>query len=180
MHDRFTLITALWIALILAGCSNGPSPINGTWTAAPEFREVNNSFCQARLTPQKDDRAYYSFFLLTLVNRSDEDLVFDWNASRYLFDGKPKGALVFAGIDPEAVKNGTIPIETVPPGGRLERILMPKRLITWNSIQHQSPGNRGITPGLLPAGDNGVLLSFRQAGVRVTMPLSVSIALEPN
>jgi hypothetical protein len=168
------------IMLILAGCSGASSPFKGRWVAAPSFQEADHSFCRARLSVKKGDNAYYSYFLLSLVNKGDEALYIDWNASRYLFNGKPQGGLVFEGIDPEAVKNNAVPVEAIAPGETFKRPLMPMRLIAWTPIRDKSTTSRSITPGMLPAGDNGIRLSLRQAGNRIRLPLSVSIALEKH
>ena len=168
MSGRFVHpITAL-IIFILASCSGAPTDFKGTWNATPDYHEVVNSVYKVRLTPQKGSNSYYAFFLLSLVNNSGTALSIDWNASRYVHGGKPEGRLVFEGIDPQAVKTHTVPIESIPPGGQLERKLMPMRLIAC-----------GITPGMLPAGENGVLLSLRQAGGSPqTISLSVSLSIE--
>ena len=168
----------VWIVLFLASCSGAPSPFKGTWVATPTFREVDNSLYKARITPQKGDNPFFVFFHLSFLNKTDEELTIDWNASRYLHGGTPQGVLVFEGMEPEAVKKGTVPIETIAPGGHLERKLMPLRLIAWNPIKEKTSKTRGITPGMLPAGENGIRLSLRQAGERVTIPLSILLSLE--
>jgi hypothetical protein len=166
------------MVVLLAGCSSTPSPFKGAWTANPDFAEVDHALCTARITPLKGDNTYYAFFLLSLVNKTEGELLVDWNASRYLAGGKPQGMLVFQGIDPEAVKNGTLPLEPIAPGGRLERNLMPMRLIAWSPVREKTSATRAITPGMLPAGENGVLLALRQAGRPITIPLSVRLDLE--
>ncbi|WP_419663049.1 hypothetical protein Dvar_35250 [Desulfosarcina variabilis str. Montpellier] len=179
MSGRFVHpITAL-IIFILASCSGAPTDFKGTWNATPGYHEVVNSVYKVRLTPQKGSNSYYAFFLLSLVNNSGTALSIDWNASRYVHGGKPEGRLVFEGIDPQAVKTHTVPIESIPPGGQLERKLMPMRLIAWNPIKEKTADARGIAPGMLPAGENGVLLSLRQAGGSPqTISLSVSLSIE--
>jgi hypothetical protein len=180
MVGRFTSGILVLVVLSLASCSVVSSPFKGLWIAKPEFREVDNALCSVRIAPQKGNNSYYAFFQLTIVNRSDDELMLDWNESRYLVGGKPQGVLVFEGIDPEAVKSGAVPLETIPPGGRLERNLMPMRLIAWNPIKENTAASRGITPGMLPAGENGIRLSLRHANSRVTIPLSVLLSREAS
>jgi hypothetical protein len=178
MAGRFASSIAVLIVLIQASCSVAPSPFKGTWIASPHYHEVDNSLCMARLTPQKGNNAYYAFFMLTVMNQSDTVVTIDWNTSRYVHNGTPQGMLVFDGIDPEAVKNRTVPLEHIAPGGQLERNLMPMRLIAWSPIREKNANPRGISAGMLPAGKNGILLSLRQAENRVTIPLSVFLSLE--
>ncbi len=181
MNRRLTRLGAVLIVLTLLpliSCSGVASPVKGSWKTTPPFDEVDDSICTIRITPQQDDTPYYAFFLLSVVNKGDEELAVDWNTSRYLFGGKPQGKLVFEGIDPKAVKNNTVPLETVPVGGRLERKIMPMRLIAWNPLRDKTVDARSITPGMLPAGDNGIRLALHQAGTSVTIPLSVFLFLE--
>lgn len=178
MAGRFAPSLVVLIVLLLASCSVAPTPFKGTWVTRPHYHEVDNSLCKARITPQKGNNAYYAFFMLTVVNKSDAVLTIDWNTSRYLHNGTPQGVLVFEGIDPEAVKNSAVPLEPIAPGGQLERNLMPMRLIAWTPIKERKANARGISPGMLPAGKNGILLSLRQAENRMTIPLSVFLSLE--
>ena len=178
MIGRFISGTVALIALAVVGCGGVPSAYRGAWNAAPQWREVDNAICKVRISPQKGGKAYYTFFLLSIENKSGAELTVDWNDSRYMHDGRAQGVLVFEGVDPKAVKNGSIPLETVAPGGSLTRELMPVRLIAWTPIRDNTANTRAITPGMLPAGENGVRLSLRQANARVTIPLSVVLTHE--
>lgn len=179
MSGRVAVHVVLLIGLVLTSCGGPPNPLKGTWIATPRYREADNSLCRVRITPQKGDKPYYAFFVLTLLNKSETELSIDWNKSRYVHDGRPQGMLVFEGIDPQAVKNQTVPEESVSPGDRLARNLMPMRLIAWSSIKEKTTNARAINPGMLPAGENGILLYLRQAdGSPITIPLSVSLSLE--
>ena len=130
MNCRRTIGCLVLIGLsLLAGCSGMPSPSAVAWTAQPEFRDVDNPLFKATIVPQKGTAPYYTSFLLTVANKSDADLVVDWNACRYLFNERPEGALVFEGIDPEKVKTKTVPAETIAPGTRFSRVIMPLRLM---------------------------------------------------
>jgi hypothetical protein len=102
----------------------------------------------------------------------------DWNASQYLFNGKPQGLLVFEGIDPEAVKNAMVPPDTVAPGASFSLEIMPMRLIAWSPIKEKTAAGRSISPGMLPIGENGILLALRHGNGHITIPLSVRISKE--
>ena len=146
--------------------------------AQPEFVEVDNHLLNARITPQKRQTPYYTFFLLTLTNKSNADLMIDWNASQYLFNGRPQGELVFEGIDPIAVKNAKVPPQTVAPGAAFSLEIMPMRLIAWSPIKEKTLGGRSISPGMLPIGENGIRLAVRHENRDITIPLSVHISRE--
>ena len=173
VHQLGAIVLTL---LTLWGCSGTQSPSRANWTAQPAFHEVENQLVNARLTPLKGDHPFFAAFTLSLTNKSDADLIVDWNASQYLFNGRPQGVLVFEGIDPETIKAATVPTETIAPGETFTRDVMPLRLIAWRPIGESSPGSPGIRPGMIPAGRNGIRLALDHAKGRMTIPLSVTIA----
>ena len=178
MKYRRTIGFMILIWLVLWGCSSVQTPFNVVWTAQPESLEVDNQLFLAKIEPKKGEYPYYAYFLLTITNKSDADLVVDWNASRYMLNGKPQGGLVFEGIDPAAIKPATVPSETVASGALFSREIMPMRLIAWSPIKEETSGGRSITPGMLPAGENGIRLAVRHGNGQMTIPLSVRIIRE--
>ena len=175
MNDRHTIIIIFLTGLMLWSCGGIHSATNVDWRAQPEFIEADNALFRARIEPQKGATPFYTFFLLTLTNKSDTDLIIDWNASQYLFNGKPNGVLVFEGIDPASIKTATVPLETIRPGAVFSREIMPMRLIAWNPVTESTASRRSINPGMIPAGENGVRLAVRHANGQMTIPLSVRI-----
>ena len=165
----------VWLCLTVCACSGVQPASKATWSAQPEKLDVDNQLFTATMTPKKGPYPYFAYFHVTLSNKSDEDLVIDWNASQYLLNGAPRGVLVFEGIDPESIKAGTIPPETVAPGATFARDLMPLRLIAWSPISEKSPGSQAITPGMFPDGRNGIRLAVGHANGQMTIPLSVEI-----
>ncbi|HSO18814.1 MAG TPA: hypothetical protein VLT88_05125 [Desulfosarcina sp.] len=175
---KFRLTTS-WLAvmgLALWGCSGAPSPARLIWTSQPAVSEAHNALFRAAIEPRKEEWPYFTHFLLTLENRSDAPMTVDWNASRYVFDGKPQGVLVFEGIDPQAVGSSSVPSEAVAPGAVFTREVMPLRLIAWTPVRQKTLKARSITPGMFPAGTNGVRMVVRHAGGALTIPLSVRIS----
>lgn len=178
MHCQRTVGFLFLICFALWGCSGVQSPSRMVWTATPEIRTVDNQLFRASVEPRKGESPYYAFFLLTVKNRSDRDLVIDWNASRYLFNGKPQGLMVFQGIDPAAVKTETVPPETIAPGEVFSREIMPMRLIAWSPIKEKTSSDRSITPGMLPVGENGIRLAVQHKDGELAVPLSIRISSE--
>lgn len=166
----------IWLTLV--GCSAIATPSNVVWTAQPPFIEVDHPLFLAKIEPQKGISPYYAFFLLTITNRSDTDLIVDWNASQYLFNGRPHGVFVFEGIDPVMLKTATVPSETVVPGAVFSREIMPMKLIAWSPIKEETAGGRSITPGMLPAGENGIRLAVQHKKEAITIPLSIRIEMK--
>jgi hypothetical protein len=176
MNRQCKLVLIVWLCITVWACSGAQQASRTTWTAQPERLNVDNQLFAATMTPQKGPYPYFAFFHLTLSNKSDADLIIDWNASQYLFNGSPQGALVFEGIDPKQIKAGTVPSETVAPGATFARNVMPLRLIAWSPVNEKSPGSRAITPGMFPDGRNGIRLAVGHDNARMTIPLSVEIA----
>ena len=153
MNYRRTIGFMILSWLALWGCSVVQAPSNVVWTAKPEFFEVDNHLFLAKFEPKKGEYPYYAYFILTITNKSDANLIVDWNTSLYMLNGKPQGGLVFEGIDPAAVKTATVPSDTIAPGAVFSREIMPIRLIAWSPIKEKTSGSRRITPGMLPTGD---------------------------
>lgn len=180
MNGRRTIGFLVLIGLSLVGCSGMGAPSTAAWTAQPESRDADNPLFKAMIVPQKGAGPYYTSFLLTVANKSDATLMVDWNASRYLFNGRPEGALVFEGIDPERVKTATVPAEIIAPGALFSRVVMPLRRIAWTPLKENTAGGRSITPGMLPAGENGIRLAVRHDKGQTAIPLSIRIVREPS
>jgi hypothetical protein len=178
MNCRRTVGFVLFLGVVLLGCSGAQSPSSAIWIAQPEFVDVDHHLLSASIAPQKGEHPYYTHFLLTLTNKSQTDLIVDWNASRYLFNGRPQGVLVFEDIDPAAVKNAMVPPETVASGAVFTRVVMPMRLIAWSPIKEKTTGGRSISPGMLPVGENGIRLAVLHENGHITLPLSVRIYRE--
>lgn len=175
-HPFMIAISTLILGMGFWSCSSLHQSPTAGWIAQPEYREVDAPQFTARIAPQKGEYAYFTFFVLTLSNKSDADLMVDWNASRYLYKGYPQGVFVFEGIDPAAVKTATVPLEKVAPGTIFSRKVMPMRLIAWAPLKERTASGRSILPGMLPVGENGILLSIQHADGQEVLPLSVTIS----
>ena len=169
-------VVLLITGLILWGCSSIESPSNRDWISTPIFHEVENQLLNVKFEPQKGEFPYYAFFRLTIANKSASDLIIDWNATRYLFNASDQGVFVFSGIDPEAVRTGSVPTETVPPRSVYTRDIMPMQLIAWSPIKEKTANDRRISPGILPAGENGIHLTVHHGEGVMAIPMSVQLS----
>lgn len=176
MKSRRTVGLILAVGLALWGCTGASSPARLVWTANPVVAEAENEAFKAAIEPRKGEFPYFTHFHLTLENKSDADMVVDWNATQYLFDGRPQGVMVFKGIDPKAVGTASVPPDTVAPGSVFARDVMPLRLIAWSPVREKTMDEHSITPGMFPAGTNGIRLAVGQSGSRLIIPLSVRIS----
>jgi hypothetical protein len=130
------------------------------------------------ITPLKRDNPYYVSFRLSITNNTSTAITIDWNRTRYLHNGNDLGVFVFRGIDPKTVKSA-IPSDTVAAGGSLAREIFPLRTIAFmQRAQIPSKDGLGFLPGILPAGENGILFVFRQDGEEIRKSLSVRLRAE--
>ena len=104
-------LTAVIILLVLAGCA--PSRV---WTSQPAVQILDNEYYKASLTPLNEGSSAFVAFALKIENKTDKDLEIDWNKTRYLRNTRVSGGFVFEAINPEDVKNSTVPPDAIGPG----------------------------------------------------------------
>ncbi len=147
------------------------------WLSTPQVQTMQSMSYTARLEPLKEGTDFFNWFRLTIVNKSEHNLEIDWNRSKYTFKGKDEGPFVFSGVNPDSVKNATIPGDVIPPGGTLARDIVPFKLIAFTPLREQSikTDRHNIVAGLIPAGVNGIFLVLRQDGKVARTKLTVKI-----
>ncbi len=172
MKIRKIGLCIVFLLVYLIGCA----PIK-TWTSSPEIQTAGNQYYKVELEPVKNDHAFFEMFRLTVENKTDNNLEIDWNKTRYIFSGRASGVFVFKGINPEDIKNLTIPADTVPPGAKLSKEIAPARLVAVAPIRDRSVGavKSGFSPGVLPEGKNGIYLVIRtpEQEMRVNITLNI-------
>lgn len=160
--------------MLVTGCA---SPSRREWRSQPEGAEIRNEFYRASLLPVRKSGRYFEAFQLDIQNNTDGALSVDWNASRYLFNGRPSEGFVFDGIDPKTIKSRAIPADVIPPKGRFRKEIMPTTLVAIAPLRDNlvAAGESGITAGMIPPGDNGILLVVRQGERRLEERLTLTI-----
>ena len=155
-----------------AGCATTKK----IWTSQPEVQKAANPSYEARLEPITLGHHFFVMFKLEITNNTDKNLEIDWNQTRYLYNGRSHGVFVFKGIDPKSVKNA-IPPDIIPPGVTFSKEIAPLKLVAWAPIKDKSvkAGQRGISPGVLPVGQNGIFLVLIQDGKKIVAKMTVKI-----
>ncbi len=163
------------LILTVSGCA--PSLV---YTSTPSVRTFGNAYFEAMLEPVKPGHSFFTVFRLTLTNRAESAIEIGWNQSKYIHDGQIKGGVVFKGIRPADVKNRTIPPDMVPAGSVLTKDIAPLKLIAYAPYKSGGVafGESGITAGMLPAGENGILLTYRYKGQILQEKITVQIKAE--
>ena len=93
-----TTLILLLFSLSLFGCVTPTA-----WIADPEVQTIRNPSYVVAFEPLKEEAAFFVYFRLSVSNKTDKDLMIDWNKTRYLRDGTAYGVFVFQGINPDDI-----------------------------------------------------------------------------
>jgi len=162
----------------LIGCLIGCAPIQTkSWTSTPVMQTAANQYYEARIEPLKKDHNFFEYLRLTITSKTDENLEIDWNKTRYILNGRNYGGFVFKGIDPEQIKNLTIPPDIVSARQTFSKEISPFKLLAGAPIRYRSVGvnESGFSPGVIPDGENGVYLVVRSNGKEVIEKITLNI-----
>ncbi len=147
------------------------------WRSTPAQQSLSSQSYEASLEPLKKGTNFYNWFRLTVTNKTSRYIEIDWNRTRYIHDGKNAGLFVFEGIEPESVKQGTIPGAVISGGDTLTRDIAPFKLIAFTPLRKQptDPEIRSLVAGPIPEGENGIFIVIRQDGKSARARITVAI-----
>jgi hypothetical protein len=146
------------------------------WTSQPTVKTIQNTFFQAELEPQlKTGEHFFTAFRFTFRNNSTQELTVDWQASRYLHNGRSSGLFMFEGVTKETAR--TPPPDTVTAGQTLSKEIWPVNLIGYEKLltSNTQPGQGGFNRGIIPEGENGMLLVVRRGGKEIQEKITLTI-----
>jgi len=170
--------TGCWSVLLLFIMLTACAPERGArnWTSIPSVRAGENRVFDARLEPLKQDKQFFVSFRLDIMNKTGRTLTIDWNKTRYVHNGRAGGPFVFKGIDPKTIRNA-IPPDTIGPGETFSREIFPAGLVAFTPMREEvlDRKGRGLFPGPLPAGRNGIHLVVVYNGEEIVQKLTVEI-----
>ena len=166
------VIRVVCVMLFLIGCASVR-----VWTSSPSIQKVGNDFFDAEFTPQRqEDQNYFSTFRLTITNKTDKDMQIDWVKTRYVYKGQARGGFGFEGINEKNINNP--PPDTVSPGQTFSKAIWPVTLIGYRRITEiTKPGDPVFSLGVLPEGENGILLIVNQAGKEIREKITLNLAV---
>ena len=164
------VMMAGFILMIGTGCAT-----QKIWISSPTIQTARNSYFDARLEPLTKDYKFFVSFRLTITNKTDKDLEIDWNKTRYIYNGRLHGGLIFKGIKPEDIKSLTIPADIIPAGHTFSKVISPFKLLARAPIRKRDTSEPAISPGIMPTGENGIMLVVMLDGKKIIEKISVSI-----
>ena len=169
------LIKIVVPVLILAGCSAATYE----YTSTPVSQKLGTELFRAGFTPEKTRADFFSRFQLEVENLSDDPIEIDWNRTVYIVNGKNRGPFVWEGIDPERVKNKTVPKTTIPPGQSFSRTILPLAKIAMAQLGDHVAGKDepGLYGGILPSGKNSIRLAVTANG-KLDQPILTVVITE--
>ncbi len=170
------LVKILIPVLLFGGCSAATYE----YASIPVTGSLSTSLFQAEFTPEKDKADYFTWFQLDVKNLSDAPIEIDWNQTAYFLDGKNLGRFVWAGIEPATVKDGTIANDIIEPGKSFSKEISPLAKVAMAQRSDYGAGKDkpGLYGGILPSGENGILLAISANGQLIRKKLVVVITEE--
>ncbi len=157
---HWCVMVIFWVFI---GCATVP-----VYTSDPTTATVENEFFLVELEPHlKSGTNYFDSFRYVLVNKSDTDLILDWQNTFYLKNGARFGHWGWKGMSPEQLQDLVDqPQITIEAGDTLSGLIFPLKMIAKRNITEVSRDEPAPRPGIIPESESGMLLTVRQ-GERV-------------
>ena len=157
---HWCVMVIFWVFI---GCATVP-----VYTSDPTTATVENEFFMVESEPHlKSGKNYFDSFRYVLVNKSNMDLMLDWQSTFYLKNGKRFGRWGWKGMTLEQLQElEELPQITVEPGNTISGLIFPLSMVAkrgFIEIQRDEPTARY---GIIPESESGMLLTVRQ-GERV-------------
>ena len=168
-------LSIIFILFVFTGCI--PSTV---WTSTPTVQNAENEYYEAHLEPLTRGHKFFVSFRLSVTNRTGKNCEIDWNKTRYIHNGRTRGGFVFKGIKPEDIRDSTIPSDAILAGVTFSKIISPFKMLARPPLRDSDVEATGSTmyPGILPTGENGILLVVRQNGKEVVQKITLTIVAQ--
>lgn len=150
------------------------------WVSSPVVQATGNQYYEAQLEPLTNGHKFFVSFRLTVTNKTGKNLEIDWNKTVYIHNGRTRGGFVFKGIKPEDIRDSTIPADTILGEHTFSKVISPYKLLALAPLRDPSVGatESSIYPGILPAGENGIVLVVRLNGKEVVEKITLAIVAQ--
>ncbi|MBL7204633.1 MAG: hypothetical protein ISS63_09905 [Desulfobacteraceae bacterium] len=171
---KIKIWSVLFLLILFTACA--PTKKIKNWVSNPSVQKGGNRSFEARFEPLKGDKKFFVSFRLSVMNKTDKSLKVDWNKTRYIYKGRPYGGFVFYGIDPATIKD-SIPPDLIAPGKLFSKEIFPTNLVAFTPIREEvlNKKGRGIYPGPIPAGENGISLVILQGEQEIVEKIVLNI-----
>jgi hypothetical protein len=165
-------VIVLCLSYTLATCAGVE-----VYTSNPRVQGVSNEYFAAELEPQlKPGQGFFSTFRFVLTNKTNKELQIDWENTYYLLNDRRNGRFFWEGVTWDGLKEiRSKPLIPVAPGDTFTSVIFPKNLVGRGSAM--TTAGVQYTQGVLPEGENGILLIVKQDGkvLREKMVLTIGV-----
>jgi hypothetical protein len=172
---------ALKVVMIGFALTTGAGCVQSeVWVSSPVVQATGNQYYEAQLEPLTNGHKFFVSFRLTVTNKTGKNLEIDWNKTVYIHNGRTRGGFVFKGIKPEDIRNSTIPADTILDEHTFSKVISPYKLLARAPLRDLSVGatESSIYPGILPTGENGIVLVVRLNGKEVVEKITLTIVAQ--
>ena len=171
---KIKIWSIVFLLILLTACA--PTKKIKNWISSPSVQKGGNESFGVRFEPLKGDKKFFVSFRLSVMNKTNKSLKIDWNKTRYIYKGQPYGGFVFYGIDPATIKD-SIPPDFIEPGKLFSKEIFPTNLVAFTPIREVvlDKEGRGIYPGPIPAGENGISLVILQGEQEIVEKIVLNI-----
>ena len=120
------------------------------------------------------DGKFYDAFHFSVTNKTSADLYIEWNQTYYLLNGKKHGLFFWDGIDWEALKKAKEHPRVKVAAGITHTVEIFPAKLAGRSMRTGSSSEMYLR-GIMPAGENGVLLTVKKGDKVINEKLTVLI-----
>lgn len=170
MKNIKCVAAAIWGIVLLAGCASVAH--HAPWVSNPSAATVSNSVFSATLTPVCTGYGC-SGFILSIQNKTDQNLELDWNKTLYVTSGQTSGGFMFEGVVYKDRNNPKSP-DVIFANSSFLKTVYPNNLVEYSGGQY----GIGWFNASMPEGENGAYLTVVVGSKEMHAKLSVN--LSPN
>ena len=175
--DKKLLWGVALILLVTVGCAK-----EQIYNSVPPMQTVSTSDYEVKLEPLKAKGFnYYNRFSYQFTNKTNGDLVIDWEQTYYLRNGKRHGNFGWEGLTFEHLRDvQDEPKITIGPGKTESVEIFPLKLMGWKEEgvrKKATTPEAGFTNTPLPEGENGMSIAVLKDGKLLRKKVLVNISL---
>ena len=156
-------------AIGLAGCA-ALTPVK--WKSTPAAAVAETDAFRATLTPACSEYMGCESFILSIENRSSDNIEVNWNKTLFVLNGQTSGGFMFEGVVYKD-RNAPKPPDIVFAGSTMTKSIWPNNLTYFSSGHYGGWGHETI-----PQGKTGAYLTLMIDGKERSEQLLVTLVAE--
>ncbi len=162
MKKKLYMCVFLSFVLVVVACAS-----KNLWTSMPNMKQASNEYFDALISPIYIFNAYKGF-ILTIYNKTPDNIEVDWSNTFYVYAGQKEGGFWFEGI-PYKDRKKPVPPDTIT-GVMFTKEIYPDKLFTLSQIAGAYVHEETKT------GENGVQLTVKVDGKPISETLTLNFS----